>query len=149
MIYLVFSYVDPDELRRGQQRDIVQKLIELTKENSTPASSEHRNMSHTSATRTYRKLPHLRMLSSLDITILICVIASGTMRPQALVCMAQAKIIAIPNVRVIFSAFRICYKQSNLISEVCEGLMNQSQGFFSRKYQDFDILYLTGGQPYL
>ncbi|MBD2449277.1 DUF4159 domain-containing protein [Nostoc sp. FACHB-152] len=39
-IYLVVSYVDPDELRRGQQRDIVQETYRIDQKNSTPEASE-------------------------------------------------------------------------------------------------------------
>ena len=38
MVYLVIGYVDPEELRRRQQRDIVQETYRIEQKNSSPDS---------------------------------------------------------------------------------------------------------------
>ncbi|MBN4002722.1 DUF4159 domain-containing protein [Nostoc sp. LPT] len=145
MIYLVVSYVDPDELRRGQQRDVVQETYRIDQINSIPASSEIEicrillQPEHTDITQPADAF--FPGYNNIDLRYR----RQAQMRPQALVCMAQANHSDPECARNFFSLSYLLQAVEPLYPSF-RGADEPGQVSLAENIQDYDILYLTGGQ---
>ncbi len=144
-IYLVVSYVDPDELRRAQQRDIVQETYRIDQRNSTPISSEIEicrillQPGHTDITQPADAF--FPGYNNIDLRYR----RQAQMRPQALVSIAQTTHSDPECARNFFNLSYLLQAVESLYPSL-RGADEPGQISLSENIQDYDLLYLTGEQ---
>jgi hypothetical protein len=145
MIYLVVSYVDPDELRHKQQRDIVQETYRIDQKNSTPNASEieicrillepGQNSISQPGDAFYPGYNNIDLRYR----------RHAQARPQALVRMAQVSHGDGESARNFFNLGYLLQSIEPLYSHL-RGADEPSQVSLSENIQEYDLLYLTGKQ---
>ncbi|MDB9316995.1 MULTISPECIES: DUF4159 domain-containing protein [Cyanophyceae] len=145
MIYLVASYVDPDELRRGQQRDIVQETYRLDQKNSTLESTEieicrillqpGQNTIYPPADTFYPGYNNLDLRYR----------RQAQARPQAFVRMAQVSHSDGEYARNFFNLAYLLQSLEALYPHL-RGADEPNEVSLSENIQEYDLLYLTGQQ---
>jgi hypothetical protein len=145
MIYLVVSYVDPDELRHKQQRDIVQETYRIDQRNSTPNASEieicrillepGQNSISQPADAFYPGYNNIDLRYR----------RHAQARPQALVGMAQVSHGDGEYARNFFNLGYLLQSIEPLYSHL-RGADEPSEVSLAENIQEYDLLYLTGKQ---
>ncbi len=145
MIYLVVSYVDPDELRNRQQRDIVQETYRIDQRNSTLNPSEieicrillerGQNSISQPADAFYPGYNNIDLRYR----------RHAQARPQALVRMAQVSHSDGEYARNFFNLAYLLQSIEPLYSHL-RGADEPNEVSLSENIQEYDLLYLTGKQ---
>jgi len=144
-IYLVVSYVDPDELRRGQQRDIVQETYRIDQKNSSPDSSE------IEICRILLQPGQATITQPADVfypgynNINFRYRRHVQSRPQAFVRMAQVSHNDGEYARNFFNLSYFLQSVEPLYPSL-RGADEPSEVSLSENIQEYDLLYLTGQQ---
>ncbi|MFM5980557.1 MAG: DUF4159 domain-containing protein [Sphaerospermopsis kisseleviana] len=143
MIYLVVSYVDPNELRRGQQRDVVQETYRIDQRNSTPDVSEieicrillepGQNSISQPADAFYPGYNNIDLRYR----------RHAQARPQALVKIAQVSHSDGEYARNFFNLAYLLQSVEPLYPNL-RGADEPSDVSLSENIQEYDLLYLTG-----
>jgi hypothetical protein len=144
-IYLVVSYVDPDELRRGQQRDIVQETYRIDQRNSLPNASEieicrillepGQNLIHQPTDIFYPGYNQIDLRYR----------RHAQSRPQALVKIAQVSHNDEEYARNFFNLAYLLQSVEPLYPNL-RGADEPSEVSLSENIKGYDLLYLTGKQ---
>ncbi|MEC4816288.1 MAG: DUF4159 domain-containing protein, partial [Scytonema sp. PMC 1069.18] len=145
MVYLIVSYVDPDELRSGQQRDIVQETYRFDQKNSTPESFE------IELCRILLQPGQNTITPPADVffpgynNIDLSYRRPAQARPQAIVKMAQVN---HSDPECARNFFNLSYLIQSLepLYPFLRGGDEVGQATLEEKIQDYDLLYLTGKQ---
>ena len=143
MIYLVVSYVDPNELRRGQQRDVVQETYRIDQRNSTPDVSE------IEICRILLEPGQNSIIQPADAfypgynNIDLRYRRHAQARPQALVKIAQVSHSDGEYARNFFNLAYLLQSVEPLYPNL-RGADEPSEVSLSENIQEYDLLYLTG-----
>ncbi len=145
MIYLIVSYVDPNELRNEQQKDIVQETYRFDQKNSTPESLEIELcrilLQPGQTTITQPADVFFPGYNNIDLSCR----RTAQARPQAIVRMAQVN-------HSDGECDRNFFNLSYLIQSVeplypfLRGADEVGQVSLQENIQEYDLLYLTGKQ---
>ena len=146
MIYLVVSYVDPDELRNRQQRDIVQETYRIDQKISTPDASEIEIcriwLEPGQTTISQPADAFYPGYNNLDLRYR----RHAQARPQALVRIAQvSRTDDGEYARNFFNLAYLLQSVEPLYSHL-RGADEPSEVSLSENIQEYDLLYLTGKQ---
>ncbi|MBW4613766.1 MAG: DUF4159 domain-containing protein [Desmonostoc vinosum HA7617-LM4] len=143
MIYLVAGYVDPDELRRTQKKDIVQETYRIDQVNSSPESFA------IEICRILLQPGQTTINQPTDVffpgynNIDLRYRRQAQMRPQAIVRMAQINHSDAECARNFFSLSYLLQAVEPLYSTL-RGADEPGQVSLADNIQEYDILYLTG-----
>lgn len=145
MVYLVIGYVDPEELRRRQQRDIVQETYRIDQKNSSPDSLEIEIcrilLQPGQTTITQPGDVFYPGYNNIDLRYR----RQAQSRPQALVKMAQVSHSDGEYARNFFNLSYFLQSVEPLYSSL-RGADEPSEVSLSENLQEYDLLYLTGKQ---
>ncbi len=145
MVYLVIGYVDPEELRRRQQRDIVQETYRIDQKNSSPDSSE------IELCRILLQPGQTAITQPVDVfypgynNINFRYRRQAQSRPQALVKMAQLSHSDGEYARNFFNLSYFLQSVEPLYPSL-RGSDEPREVSLSENIQEYDLLYLTGQQ---
>ncbi|OUL32921.1 DUF4159 domain-containing protein [Nostoc sp. 106C] len=144
-IYLVVSYVDPDELRRGQPRDIVQETYRIDQKNSTLEGSE------IELCRILLQPGQNAISQPADVffpgyqNIDLRYRRHAQARPQTNVAIAQVNHSDSECARNFFNLSYLLQSIEPLYPAL-RGIDEPGQVSLGENIQDYDLLYLTGQQ---
>ncbi|NJL64663.1 MAG: DUF4159 domain-containing protein [Methylacidiphilales bacterium] len=145
LVYLVASYVDPNELRRSSQKDIVQETFRIDEKSTLPTSSE------IELCRVLLQPGEVTVTPPLDVffpgynNIDLRYRVQAQSRPQALVRMAQVNNNDKECARNFFNLSYLLQSVESLYPSL-RGTEEVGQATWSENLQEYDILYLTGKQ---
>ncbi|MBF2064579.1 MAG: DUF4159 domain-containing protein [Calothrix sp. C42_A2020_038] len=145
LVYLVASYVDPDELRRSSQKDVVQETFRIDEKSTLPTSSE------IELCRVLLQPGEVRITPPDDVffpgynNIDLRYRVQAQSRPQALVRMAQVNNSDKECARSFFNLSYLLQSVESLYPSL-RGNEEVGQVTFSENLQEYDLLYLTGKQ---
>ncbi|MBD2343787.1 DUF4159 domain-containing protein [Anabaena subtropica] len=145
MVYLVVSYIDPDELRRTQQRDIVQEAYRFDQRNSTP------NISEIEICRILLQPGQKTIAQPADVffpgynNIDLRYRRQAQARPQAIVRIAQVNHSDAECARNFFNLSYLLQSVEPLYLYL-RGNDEPGQVSLAENIQEYDLLYLTGQQ---
>ncbi len=143
--YLIVSYVDPDELRRGQQRDVVQETYRIDQKNSTPNSLE------IELCRILLQPGQAAIAQPTDVffpgynNMDLRYRRHAQARPQGIVRVAQVNHSDEECARNFFNINYLLQSVEPLYSRL-RGADEVGQATFAEDIQQYDLLYLTGKQ---
>jgi hypothetical protein len=145
MVYLIVSYVDPDELRNQQQRDIIQEKYRFDQKNSVPENLE------IELCRILLQPGQNTITQSADVfspgynNVDLLYRHPAQARPQAVVRMAQVTHGDSEHSR---SFFNLSYLMQSVepLYPFLRGVDEVGQVSISENIQEYDLLYLTGKQ---
>ncbi len=146
LVYLVTSYVDPDELRRSSQRDVVQETFRIDEKSTLPTSLE------IELCRILLQPGEVKITLPTDVffpgynNIDLRYRIQAQSRPQALVRMAQVN--NNNDKECARSFFNLTYLLQSVESlyPSLRGTEEVGQVTLSENLQEYDLLYLTGRQ---
>ncbi|MCC5659036.1 DUF4159 domain-containing protein [Nostoc sp. XA010] len=145
MLYLVVSYVDPDELRRTTQREVVQEMYRVDEKSTIPGSTEIEIcrvlLQSGEATITQPADVFFPGYNNIDLRYR----RHAQARPQAIVRMAQVNHNDPDCARSFFNLSYLLQAVEALYSSL-RGTEEVGQVTLNENLQEYDLLYLTGKQ---
>jgi len=145
LVYLVASYVDPDELRRSAPKDVVQETFRIDEKSTLPTSSE------IELCRILLQSGEVTITPPVDVffpgynNIDLRYRVQAQSRPQALVRMAQVNNVDKECARSFFNLAYLLQSVESLHPSL-RGGEEVGQVNLSENLQEYDLLYLTGKQ---
>jgi hypothetical protein len=145
MVYLVVSYVDPDDLRRDGQSDVIQETFRIDEKSKRPEASE------VELCRLFLQPGPVSITQAADIffpgynDIDLRYRAQAQARPQAIVRMAQINHADPEDARSFFYLSYLLQSVEVLYPSL-RGADEVGQVGIEDNVQEYDLLYLTGKQ---
>ncbi len=145
MLYLVVSYVDPDELRRNSQHEVVQEMYRVDEKSTIPGSTE------IEICRVLLQSGEVKITQPADVffpgynNIDLRYRRQAQARPQAIVRMAQVNHNDPECARSFFNLSYLLQAVEALYPSL-RGTEEVGQVTFNENIQEYDLLYLTGKQ---
>ncbi|GAA6615182.1 DUF4159 domain-containing protein [Scytonema sp. NUACC26] len=145
VVYLVVSYVDPDELRRSTQREVVQEMYRVDEKSTSPGSTEIEIcrvlIQSGEVTITQPTDAFFPGYNNIDLRYR----RQAQARPQAIVRVAQVNHNDSECARSFFNLSYLLQAVESLYPSL-RGTEEVGQVTFNENLQEYDLLYLTGKQ---